>query len=173
MLAVRADVDGRDELLFFDGDTFDELPAPQLPSGSVIAAQFHPRLATLAFALNSSKGPSQVDTLAPANGATEAWTKPFAPAGVDPSQFGEQQIARWKSFDGRDISGIVDLPPARFTGKRPVIIDIHGGPEGQATFGLPRPLQLLRRRARHRPDPPERARLRGVSARPSSRSTTA
>jgi dipeptidyl aminopeptidase/acylaminoacyl peptidase len=136
LLAVRADVDGREELLFFDGDTFDELPAPQLPSGSVIAAEFHPRLATLAFALNSSKGPSQVETLAPSNGATEAWTKPFAPAGVDPSQFGEQRIARWKTFDGRDISGIVNLPPARFAGKRPVLIEIHGGPEGQARFGF-------------------------------------
>ena len=24
------------------------------------------------------------------------------------------------------------MPPAKFTGKRPVIIDIHGGPEGQS-----------------------------------------
>jgi dipeptidyl aminopeptidase/acylaminoacyl peptidase len=136
LLAVRADVDGRDDLLFFDGDSFDELPSPQLPSGSVVAAQFHPHLPTLAFALNSSKGPSQVATVDPASGTTEAWTRPFAPAGVDATQFGEQQIVRWKSFDGREISAIVNLPPARFAGKRPVLVDIHGGPEGQAHFGF-------------------------------------
>jgi dipeptidyl aminopeptidase/acylaminoacyl peptidase len=43
---------------------------------------------------------------------------------------------RWKSFDSRDISGLLSLPPARFTGKRPVIILIHGGPEGQASVGF-------------------------------------
>jgi dipeptidyl aminopeptidase/acylaminoacyl peptidase len=136
LLAVRADIDGRDDLLFFDGDSFDELPSPRLPSGSVIAAQFHPHLPVLAFALNSSNGPSQVAALDPANGSAEAWTRPFAPAGVDMARFGEQQIARWKSFDGREISGIVNLPPARFAGKRPVLIEIHGGPEGQAEFGF-------------------------------------
>jgi dipeptidyl aminopeptidase/acylaminoacyl peptidase len=136
LLAVRADVDGRDELLFFDGDSFDELPAPQLPPGSVIAARFHPHLPVLAFALNSSQSPSQVAALDPADGSTELWTRPFAPAGVAMDNFGDAQIARWKSFDGREISGIVDLPPARFVGKRPVLIDIHGGPEGQARFGF-------------------------------------
>jgi dipeptidyl aminopeptidase/acylaminoacyl peptidase len=39
---------------------------------------------------------------------------------------------KWKSFDGREISGFYYRPAARFTGKRPVIINIHGGPEGQA-----------------------------------------
>jgi dipeptidyl aminopeptidase/acylaminoacyl peptidase len=52
------------------------------------------------------------------------------------STFGDQQVVRWSSFDGRTISGILSLPPARFGGKRPVLIDIHGGPEGQATLGF-------------------------------------
>jgi len=50
--------------------------------------------------------------------------------------FGDAQIVRWQSFDGRTISGLLHLPPARFTGKRPLIIDIHGGPEGQAAVGF-------------------------------------
>jgi len=43
---------------------------------------------------------------------------------------------RWKSFDGRSISGLLHLPPQRFTGARPVLIDIHGGPEAQARVGF-------------------------------------
>jgi dipeptidyl aminopeptidase/acylaminoacyl peptidase len=40
---------------------------------------------------------------------------------------------RWKSFDGRTISGFLFRPPvSKFPGKRPVIINIHGGPEGQS-----------------------------------------
>ena len=30
------------------------------------------------------------------------------------------------------ISGFLYKPPARFSGKRPVLVDIHGGPEGQS-----------------------------------------
>ena len=41
---------------------------------------------------------------------------PAAPANVDMSTFADQQIVRWKSFDGRTISGILSLPPARFAG---------------------------------------------------------
>ncbi len=50
--------------------------------------------------------------------------------------FSDQHIVRWKSFDGRIISGVLTPPPARFAGKRPVIVSIHGGPEAQATLGF-------------------------------------
>src|SRR6202034_3385997 len=33
--------------------------------------------------------------------------------------------------DGKMISGFLYRPSAKFTGKRPVLIEIHGGPEGQ------------------------------------------
>ncbi len=136
LLAVRVNVEGRADLLFFDGDSFHELPSPQLPPGSVTAARFHPRLPLLAFAQSSSRAPSQVATLDPGDGTTRPWTRPFAPAGVDMAGFAEQQVVHWKSFDGREISGIVSMPPARFTGKRPVLVDIHGGPEAQAELGF-------------------------------------
>jgi dipeptidyl aminopeptidase/acylaminoacyl peptidase len=77
-----------------------------------------------------------VGVLDPATGALQRWTRPHAAAGIDPASFGEQSIVRWKSFDGRTISGIANMPPARFTGKRPVLIQVHGGPEAQATFGF-------------------------------------
>ena len=136
LLAVRAKVEGRTNLVFFDTDAFNELPSPALPEGSVREAHFHPRLPVLAFTLSSSKGPSQIGTLAPADGASQAWTRPYAPPGVDTAGFAEQQIVRWKSFDGREITGIAAYPSARFPGKRPVLIDIHGGPEADAEFGF-------------------------------------
>ena len=37
-----------------------------------------------------------------------------------------------KSFDGQQVSGFLYRPdPAKFPGRRPLLIDIHGGPEGQ------------------------------------------
>jgi dipeptidyl aminopeptidase/acylaminoacyl peptidase len=44
---------------------------------------------------------------------------------------------RWKSFDGLTISGFLYRAPAsRFPGKRPVLINIHGGPESQYKPGF-------------------------------------
>jgi len=136
LLALQFNVDGRDELRLFDGVTLRELPQPKLPPGSVGTTNFHRARPELAFSLNSAQGPSQLWTLDAATGRVEQWTKAYAPPGVDMSRFGEQQIVRWKSFDGRAISGLLNLPPARFAGKRPVLIDIHGGPEAQAKLGF-------------------------------------
>ncbi|MEP7295600.1 MAG: prolyl oligopeptidase family serine peptidase, partial [Burkholderiales bacterium] len=136
LLAARANVDGREELRLFDARTLKEVAAPAVPGGSVGAARFHPKLAELAVSLNGAKGPSEIHSLNPSSGQVERWTRSGAPAGVDVGAFAESQIVRWKSFDGRTISGVLNLPPARFTGRRPVLIDIHGGPESQARLGF-------------------------------------
>ena len=56
---------------------------------------------------------------------------------VDTQRFSLPEVIHTTSFDKRSISGFLYRPPAKFTGKRPVIIDIHGGPEEQyrPTFG--------------------------------------
>src|SRR5439155_22541028 len=136
LLAARANVDGREELRLFDARSFKELPAPKIAAGSVSNPEFHRKRPELAFSLNGAHGPSQVHTLDVASGRLEQWTRPFAPEGVDTAAFSEPQIVRWKSFDGRTISGLLHLPPARFAGKRPVMIAIHGGPEAQAKVGF-------------------------------------
>src|SRR6202023_1951124 len=41
-------------------------------------------------------------------------------------------LVHWKSFDGKMISRFLYKPPVKFTGKRPVLVVIHGGPEGQS-----------------------------------------
>ena len=52
--------------------------------------------------------------------------------GLDTSTFSPAELIHWKSWDDRSISGFLYKPPAKYPGKRPVIIDIHGGPEGQS-----------------------------------------
>ena len=136
LLAAQINADGRGELTLFDAGTLAARKTPALPPGSVGSVRFHPTLTDLAFSIDSTRGPSQLYTLDPASGRTEQWTRAIAPPTVDMNAFTEQRIVRWKSFDGRTISGILTPPPARFTGKRPVLINIHGGPEGQARQGF-------------------------------------
>ncbi|MBX3618762.1 MAG: S9 family peptidase [Rhizobacter sp.] len=134
-IAAQVNADGRSELHLFDGRTLKELPLPALPPGSVSASVFHRRTGELAFALDSAKGPSQIYTLA-TTGQVAQWSRAYAPPGVDMASFPDQTLVRWKTFDGRSISGLMNMPPARFTGKRPVMVLIHGGPEAQATMGF-------------------------------------
>jgi len=137
LLALRLNVDGRDELRLVDTATMSlrALPAG-LPAGSVGALHFHPQRNELAFSVNSARGPSQLWTLDLASGRSEAWTTPRLHPELAPERFTEQQLVRWTSFDGRRISGLLSRPPARFSGRRPVLINIHGGPEGQAKVGF-------------------------------------
>ena len=65
-------------------------------------------------------------------GKLDRWTTSEL-GGLNPETFAEAELVTWKSFDGREISGFLYKPsPAKFPGKRPVVIDIHGGPEGQS-----------------------------------------
>ncbi len=136
LIATQANVDGRDELRLFDARTLTELAAPTLPAGSLRGAHFHPSFGELEFSIDSAAGPSQVYALDPASGQIVQWTRSAAAAGLDTSAFADGQVVRWNSFDGRTISAILNAPPARFKGRRPVLIDIHGGPEAQARLGF-------------------------------------
>jgi dipeptidyl aminopeptidase/acylaminoacyl peptidase len=136
LVAVRVNVDGRHELHLFDGASGAERALPPLPAGSVTRLQFHRGRGELAFGVNSAQGPNQLFALDPATGRVEQWTRAEAAPGVDMGSFRGQQVIRWTSFDGRVISGLMNLPPARFAGPRPVLIDIHGGPESQAQAGF-------------------------------------
>ena len=134
-LAYLANVDGRQELRLLDATAGTALALPRLPGGTATRADFHPSLGELAFSVNSTQGPSQIHSFDPATGALTAWTRPAGIEGLDLQSLPEQQVVRWKSFDGLVVSGILTLPPAHFTGKRPVMMLVHGGPESQSTLG--------------------------------------
>jgi acetyl esterase/lipase/Tol biopolymer transport system component len=137
VLATRVNVDGRDELRLTaaDGRPTAVEALGKLPAGSVSNARFHPTRPELALVTNSTQGPSQIHSLDLQSGTSVAWTTPAGVSGLNLQNLPEQQIVRWQSFDGRSISGVLSLPPARFTGPRPVVMQVHGGPEGQAKQG--------------------------------------
>jgi dipeptidyl aminopeptidase/acylaminoacyl peptidase len=84
----------------------------------------------LGFSMQSAKSPGDCWALDVATGVAESWTA--SETAVKTDDFPEAELVKWKSFDGRMISGFLYKPPAKFTGKRPVMVMIHGGPEGQS-----------------------------------------
>ncbi len=51
--------------------------------------------------------------------------------GLNPADFQMPKLVKWKSFDGKLLSGWLTMPPAKFKGPRPVWVEIHGGPEDE------------------------------------------
>ena len=84
----------------------------------------------LGFSLNNARGPGDCYSLDVNTGKLEKWTN--SETAVKTDAFPEAELVKWKSFDGKMISGFLYKPPAKFTGKRPVLVVIHGGPEGQS-----------------------------------------
>jgi dipeptidyl aminopeptidase/acylaminoacyl peptidase len=131
-IAFIANEEGVGVLHLLDTATAKERPAPRLPLGVVAGVRFHKNNRDLGFYLSAARSPADAYSLDIDTGKIERWT--FSETGgLNTETFIEPQLIRWKSFDDRSISGWLYLPPAgKFPGKRPVIVDIHGGPEGQA-----------------------------------------
>ena len=143
LAAAVVNVAGRAEMHVFDLVRGREIALPALPDAAKSGSVGHLRWANsgerdeIGFTVNSAQSPGDIYTLnLGANaGKLERWSETKV-AGIDTSRFREAEIVKWKSFDGRDISGLLNRPPERFSGKRPVLVAIHGGPEGQATIGF-------------------------------------
>jgi len=134
-LAMVGNEEGSGVLRLFDAGTRRELPKPALPVGTVRGVQWHNDSGVLALVLDTAQTPGDVYVVDRSSNGVRRWTESKVP-GLDASQFRTQQTIRWSSFDGREISGFITRPPPRFTGRRPVIVNIHGGPEAQARPGF-------------------------------------
>jgi len=106
-------------------------PVTGIPQGVVGAVEWHDNSRDLALSVSSARSTSDVYSVNTATGAVTRWTESEL-GGLVAHDLVEPALVRWNSFDGRQITGFYYRPPARFTGRRPVIINIHGGPEGQS-----------------------------------------
>lgn len=129
-LAFAANEDGVSRLHILDTKAGKEKEAPTLPAGIISDLQWHSNSVDLAFNFRSPRTPNDVYSVDMNTGKIDHWYKGVT-GGVDLDKLPEPQQIKWKSFDGRMISGFLYRPPATFTGKRPVIVNIHGGPEEQ------------------------------------------
>jgi dipeptidyl aminopeptidase/acylaminoacyl peptidase len=129
-IAFVSNEEGLSTLHLLDTGTEKELPAPKLPVGLVSGLIWHRNGRDLAFAISSASSPGDAYSLDVTTGKLQRWT--MSETAVKTDAFPEPELVRWKSFDGKMISGFLYRPPAKFTGKRPVLIEIHGGPEGQS-----------------------------------------
>ena len=106
-----------------------------IPAGTIGGLEFAP-WGALGMSLNSAKSPTDAYALDVKTLKLTRWTQSET-GGLDPSVNVEPELVEVKSFDGEAVSGFLYRPDARrFPGKRPLIVNIHGGPEGQSRPGF-------------------------------------
>lgn len=129
-IALVSNEDGYGVLHIYDLAQKNEMPVPKLPKGLVEHVRWRRHSQELGFNLVSARSPADVYSLDTATDKLERWT--FSETGgLDTTHLPEPALIHWRSWDGRTISGFLYRPPGKFTGPRPTMILIHGGPEGQ------------------------------------------
>ncbi len=127
-IAIVSDRDAMSVLELVDAATLKTRLKPKIPVGTIRGLLWRSKGEELAVNLESIHTYRDVYSVSAATGAVERWTTSES-GGANPEQLPAPEIVRWKSFDGLTISGVLYRPPARFKGPRPVIINIHGGPD--------------------------------------------
>lgn len=134
-MALVTNVDGTSRIELFDISAGWEgrtaLPSPDLPLGLVVGVQWSPSGEQVAF------------TFAPPDDAMDIWIWDVAQqtrwrvtrsarGALPESAFVAPQLVRYPTFDGRQIPAYLFLPRGVAATHLPVVVYVHGGPEGQA-----------------------------------------
>ncbi|HWN06084.1 MAG TPA: S9 family peptidase [Steroidobacteraceae bacterium] len=133
-LAYIANIDGASRLGVMDLSQKADLIPPELPFGVIGALGFDRESKRLAFDMETPNTPSDVWVWTVAEGKLERWTESeIGP--IDAKSLVEPTLVHYPTFDKmegkqREIPAWVYKPAG--AGPHPVLISIHGGPEGQS-----------------------------------------
>ncbi len=75
---------------------------------------------------NISK-PAAIEVFNISTKRSTSWTKERIPPQFE-NKVGPPEVIKWKSFDGREISGYM-IKPRKIEGRSPVLVFVHGGPQ--------------------------------------------
>ena len=142
--AYALNIDGRSEIHVTAGDTDEEIAG--LPPGCLATDLIGDSLAfhdgAVAVAWGTYDAPSTIYLAR--RGESAAVAVPPLMQGFAARDLPETTLVTWPTFDGRRIPGFLLTPRGAGSKPRPTVIDIHGGPEGQARpLWNPRSIALI------------------------------
>ena len=134
-IAYSVNEAGVSRLRILDPRTRKSRSVAGLPVGTMGGVEIAP-WGDIAVGVSSARSPSDVYVVNPKSLAATRWTESET-GGLDPRRNVEPVLVETTSFDGEKVSGFLYRPdPTRFPGRRPLIVSIHGGPEGQSRPGF-------------------------------------
>ncbi len=134
-IAYTVNEAGTSKLRVFDLGSGAVRTVDALPAGIVGGVEIAP-WGDIGISFSSARSASDAFSVDPRTLAVTRWTEGET-GGLDVSKNVEPELVKVKSFDGLEVSGFLYRPdPAKFPGKRPLIMSVHGGPEGQSRPGF-------------------------------------
>jgi dipeptidyl aminopeptidase/acylaminoacyl peptidase len=131
-LAFVTNENGLSKLYLLSTSTQSYQEVPDIPAGIIVSINWSGDSQSLGITFTAYNSSADVYEYNIETGKLIRWTESEL-GGMDVSTLQEPKLITWKSFDDSMISGYYYKASTRFTGKRPVIINIHGGPEGQSS----------------------------------------
>lgn len=129
-LAFETNEDGYSRLYLLDTKS-GALSPVEVPRGVIGSLEFpRGRSDVLAYALTTSKAPSDIYVLDLRTKKSTRWTRSEV-GGLDTDTFVEPELVHYPSTDGVKVPAFV-YKPRQAKGKVPVVIIFHGGPEAQS-----------------------------------------
>jgi dipeptidyl aminopeptidase/acylaminoacyl peptidase len=132
LVAFTLNENGSSSLHVLNLASSQEVKLPHVPTGVIGGINWRENNREFGFSINSPRTPGDVYSINLDTAKLDRWTMSET-GGLNPESFPTPELVKWKSFDGLELSGWLYKPAGSKAGtKIPVIINIHGGPEGQA-----------------------------------------
>ena len=128
--------DGSPELAFRHARSGEPVKLPPIANGKLVSAVFSGSDRWIAARVESDSAPRSLWLLDLKKRTARPLFDPL-PRALRGKRFASARSIRVKSFDGRDVPGLLFVPPdgsgsKKTTRRRPALIDIHGGPTSQS-----------------------------------------
>jgi dipeptidyl aminopeptidase/acylaminoacyl peptidase len=135
LLAYTVNEGGRHALYVANAAAPGKARKVALPAGLIGGIEFDRQSKRLAVSMSAATGPSDVYVVDPGSLKVTQWT--FSEVGgLDRGTFVEPTLVEFESFDKLKVPAWVYRPRNVGQKKLPVVVSIHGGPEGQAQVGF-------------------------------------
>ena len=130
-IAFETNEGGLEKMYLMDTATKKYSEVQGLPVGLIGGTEFSNDGKSLFFSQSTYDSSADIYRLDLASKKVERWTE-SEQGEMQKSDMSQPKLIEWNSFDGMKITGFYYPASSKFTGKRPVLINIHGGPEGQS-----------------------------------------
>ena len=135
--------DAKTEIQIFDSEKNKQVNLPELPNANITSVNISDSEKLMTFYVNGSRSPNNLYVYDFDAKKYEKLTDSMNPE-IDKSDLVDGTIIKFKSFDGLEIPAILykphDIKPGE---KAPALVNVHGGPGGQARIGYRGTIQYL------------------------------
>ncbi|NUZ09946.1 S9 family peptidase [Pseudoalteromonas sp. McH1-7] len=132
---VGVNEDSSIKVTITDLKTGKDINLPKLPAGSINSVNFSDDEKLMTFYLNSDTSPNNLYVWQVGSDKVKQLTSTLSEK-INTDHLVESTIARFNSFDGLEIPGVLYKPKlASSTNKVPALVFVHGGPGGQSMTG--------------------------------------